>query len=257
MQFLYGSGEAAALSRQAYAGLTDYVLDSVERYESGQPVRSALLAPGATLADPQWRECKAGRPVAIVLDVDETTLLNLGFESDAAAGNAFTPERWSEWEQTGGDKVAPVPGVAEALNSARAHGVTVIFNTNRSTANADATGAMLDRAGLGPAVPGKTLFTKAAGEHGKDGRRATIASRYCVIAMVGDQLGDFSDLFEAPSLSVGERRAAASSPAIAALWGKGWFLLPNPVYGSSLKGGVNDIFPTDKRWSPRTSGSKE
>ncbi len=31
----------------------------------------------------------------------------------------------------------------------------------------------------------------------KDGRRATIAAKYCVLAMGGDQLGDFSDLFNA------------------------------------------------------------
>ena len=30
-----------------------------------------------------------------------------------------------------------------------------------------------------------------------DGRRATIAAKYCVVAMGGDQLGDFSDLFNA------------------------------------------------------------
>nr|WP_244923134.1 HAD family acid phosphatase [Stakelama pacifica] len=250
MQFLYGSGEASALSQQAYAGLTDYVLDTAARHASGQPVRSAVLAPDATLAAPKWRECAPGQPAAIVLDVDETTVLNLGFESDAAAGNAYSSERWDDWERTGGDEVAPVPGVAEALKSARAHGVTVIFNTNRSAGNARATEAMLDRAGLGPAVPGETLFTKAEGEHGKDGRRRAIAARYCVIAMAGDQLGDFTDLFDSPALSVPARRAAVSSAAFAPLWGHGWFVLPNPVYGAALKGGMDDVFPAEKRWSP-------
>ena len=58
-----------------------------------------------------------------------------------------------------------------------------------------------------------------------------IAARYCVIAMGGDQLGDFSDLFNTIK-SPAERRAATLDGPIAALWGQGWFVLPNPVYGS-------------------------
>jgi len=33
------------------------------------------------------------------------------------------------------------------------------------------------------------------------------------------------------------------------LWGKGWFVLPNPLYGTALKGGVDEVFPADKRWT--------
>ena len=44
----------------------------------------------------------------------------------------------------------------------------------------------------------------------KDPRRAAISRRYCVIAMAGDQLGDFSDLFNADGVGVRPRRAAAA-----------------------------------------------
>jgi predicted secreted acid phosphatase len=80
-------------------------------------------------------------------------------------------------------------------------------------------------------------------------RRAAIAGRFCVIALAGDQLGDFTDLFNARSLPVAARRAAATSGPLAALWGNGWFVLSNPVYGSGLRGGFDDVFPADKRWS--------
>jgi hypothetical protein len=33
-------------------------------------------------------------------------------------------------------------------------------------------------------------------------------------------------------------------------------VLPNPVYGTALKGGLDDVFPADKRWSPPASGEK-
>ena len=46
------------------------------------------------------------------------------------------------------------------------------------------------------------------------------------------------------------RRDATLAEPVAATWGAGWFVLPNPVYGSALKGGFDDIFPADKRWAP-------
>ena len=253
MQFLYGSGEAAALSIQAYTGLSDYVRARTDDRLVGQKLWSVVLDGKSTLTEPALPDCAPDQPLAIILDVDETTVLNLGFESDAAKGNGYSPQRWDAWERTGGADIVPVPGVVAALNDARAKGVTVIFNTNRSSANAAATEQMLDAAGLGPAVPGETLFTKGEGVHGKDARRAVIAKHYCVIAMAGDQLGDFTDMFDDPLLSVAQRRAAVTSEAFSPLWGRGWFILPNPVYGTGLKGKADDVFPADKRWAPPES----
>jgi predicted secreted acid phosphatase len=143
------------------------------------------------------------------------------------------------------------------LGALRKLGVTVIFNTNRSAANADATARAIRAAGLGEAVHGQTLYLSGDDAMGsrKDGRRWTISGKYCVIAMGGDQLGDFSDLFNTGQ-SVPDRRAATMQLPIAGLWGNGWFVMPNPVYGSGLKGGFDDIFPMDKRWAPPAEGEK-
>jgi predicted secreted acid phosphatase len=144
-----------------------------------------------------------------------------------------------------------VPGAFPAISAAREAGITVIFNSNRTRENAEATAAALDHAGLGPVKHGTTLWLKGddGGGSGKDDRRWAIASGYCVIALVGDQLGDFSDLFNDPKLTPSTRRALSGAPEIAGMWGNGWFLLPNPVYGTALKGGIDDIFPYDMRWS--------
>jgi 5'-nucleotidase (lipoprotein e(P4) family) len=253
-QFLYGSGEAAALSEQAYNVLVDAVRRRLasERADpnSGSDRTSAVLAPTATIEQPVTLPC-GDRPRAAVFDVDETLLLNLGFEYDDAVhpGRPFDDAHWESWEKAGADKVAPVPGALAALTELRRMGVTVIFNTNRNASTAAFTEAAIDHAGLGPAVHGQTLFLKGdlGSGSGKDTRRAAIATRYCVIAMGGDQLGDFSDLFGA-GLSPAARRDAAQAPAIHGMWGRFWFVLPNPVYGAGLKGGLDDIFPADKRW---------
>lgn len=253
MQFLYGSGEAAALSEQAYNLLVDAVRRRVESEKADPKAAtdrtSAVLAPGATLDQPVTLPCGA-KPRAVVFDVDETLLLNLGFEYDDAQhpGRAYSPDRWTRWERAGADKVVAVPGAVKALTELRRLGVTVIFNTNRGADTAAFTESALDHAGLGPAKHGDTLYLRGDvdGQSGKDGRRAAIAARYCVVAMGGDQLGDFSDLFTG---TPGARRDAVQSAALAGFWGRFWFVLPNPVYGTGLKGDVDQVFPADKRWS--------
>lgn len=245
MQYLYGSGEAAALSVQAYAALVDQTRARLARREG----LSVVLEPGASLASPRFQACGA-KPPAAVFDVDETMLLNLGYEADdARRGGAWDSARWDRWEKTGAMKVAAVPGALDAVRALRAMGVTVIFNTNRASVNAEEAEAALNFAGLGPAKHGETLFLKGDvdGKSGKDARRNVIAQRWCVVAMGGDQLGDFTDLFA--GLTPPERRAAAASPAIAALWGRGWFVLPNPVYGTGLGSTYDQTFPPATRWT--------
>ena len=253
MQYLYGSGEGAAISVQAWHALLGYVAGKVK----ARPADSVVLAEGATLDAPKFAPC-GDKPFAAVFDVDETVMLNTGYEYHGAkVGQGFDAASWDKWEKTGEGAVGPVPGADHVLAALRNLGVTVIFNTNRSAANADATARAIKAAGLGEAVHGKTLYLSGDDAMGsrKDGRRWTIASQYCVIALGGDQLGDFSDLFNAGQ-SVADRRAATMRLPIAGLWGGGWFVMPNPVYGSGLKGGFDDVFPMDKRWAPPAGGEQ-
>jgi 5'-nucleotidase (lipoprotein e(P4) family) len=248
MQYLYGSGEAAALSEQAYTVLTDHVrMFMASRKAKPGPRQSVVLAPGTTLERMDMLPC-GEKPVAAVFDMDETAVLNLGYEyDDARQGKGYDPARWARWEQTGAAKVVAVPGAERAFDELRAMGVTVIVNTNRTAASADATAQALANAGLGRFTHGDTLFLKGDvdGKSGKDGRRAAIAARYCVAAMAGDQLGDFTDLFTGTPAA---RRAAAASPPTSRAFGEWWFVLPNPVYGTAMAGGWDDLFPADKRW---------
>lgn len=249
MQYLYGSGEGSAISLQAYRGLWNFLKNDIGYRRDKSQISSVVLSRGATLASPKFELC-GKRKLAIVLDVDETSLLNLGFEADAAKHPTYDPAKWARWEQTGASKVVAVPGAADTLAAARAEGITVIFNTNRSTGSAVETAKAIEGAGLGPAVLGDTLWLRDDGApSGKDERRWKISEKYCVVAMVGDQLGDFSDLFNTGEYSPGMRRNMTSESLLATLWGAGWFVLPNPVYGSALHGGLDDVFPKDKQWA--------
>ena len=225
MQWLYGSGEAAAVSFTAFRALQNYAVATARH----RPKSSVVLAPDATLRTPRFVPC-GRKPLAVVLDVDETALLNVGYEYDQAAQNrAYDPKRWSDWERTGIGEMQSVPGAAVALDAIRGAGIKVIFISNRSLENVARTELALDAKGLGPARHLKELFVigDAPGASSKDPRRALVASRYCVVAMAGDQLGDFTDIVA----NTPQGREQAVRPYLSWI-GERWFVLPNPAYGS-------------------------
>jgi hypothetical protein len=110
MQYLYASGEAAAVSMQAYLQLMNYLLAVSSDGSVGHPVQSVVLAPGTTLAQGKFMPC-GKKPLAMVLDVDETAILNTGFEGDQVTqGGAYDQQRWEAWERSAtGAQVEAVP----------------------------------------------------------------------------------------------------------------------------------------------------
>ena len=246
MQWLYGSAEGATASIQTYRALERFVTAAVRN----RPRQSVVLESDATLGGPSFMPC-GRKPFAIVLDADETAVQNQGLEY-ALASRGVDSDRpvMNAWQGAPQTAAPAMPGAVEALRNIRALGVTVIFNTNRDTPTAAATASTLNNAGVGPAEHLKTLFLRGDvdGKSGKDGRRLHVAERYCVIALAGDQMGDFTDLLNAQGLAPLERRGLASTGAVGALWGNGWFLLSNPVYGPGLRGTIDEVFSPENRW---------
>lgn len=247
-QWLFGSAEASVAMRQTWASIAGFV----EAKAASSPSHGVVLAPGSSPEDPAFLACE-GRPLAAVFDADETLIWNLGSMGYfTRTGIGFDPAIWDDWEKTGAGKAVPIPGALAGLDRIRTAGVTVIVNTNRDAANAPGTEDTLRAAGIGDFTHGETLFLRgdAPDGSGKDGRRGMISENYCVIALVGDQLGDIADPFNDKTLSVAERRALTEVPAVASLWGNGWFVLPNPVYGPSIRGAFEDVFPPAMQWEP-------
>lgn len=249
LQYLYGSAEAAIAVSATNARIADYGLARIKQ----RPTDSVILAAGATMDAPRFEPC-GNKPFAAVFDADETLIWNLGpMRWFAQQGVAFDPKIWDQWEKTGAGKAFAMPGTVEMIGKLRAAGITVIANTNRSATNVKGSEDTLRAAGLGDFKHGETLFLMGDDATGssKDMRRATIAAKYCVIILAGDQLGDFSQQFNVRDLPATTRTALANGPTVAALWDKGWFLFPNPVYGPWEKLGWDDTFPSDKNWEPK------
>jgi hypothetical protein len=213
-----GAGEAAAYSLQAYQALWNHLAMQAERRRKGEPLQSVVLAPGTTLDAPGYAAC-GSKPLAVVFDLDES------------ADKAVDPDApWRRWKGDGSDAVLATPGAVEGVDAARREGIAVIFTTRRSPESAPGVTGLLDQLGFGRFEPGRTLILAGGADAAKGDEqvRQVIAAGYCVVALVGDSLTDFSSLFEAAS-DAGKRRAAATETMVAPLWGAGWFILPNPV----------------------------
>ena len=249
MRWLYGSGEATGASIQTYRMLADYAVAISRQRSIPQSVPMGLDGSVRRVS------CTDGdriKPLAVVFDVDETVILNAGYEAWLAQGNSYSRETWREWEERGDTPARPVPGAVTGIRRLREAGITPVFNTNRQYSPEGAARAIAT-AGLGDAVHRQTLFLRGdddTNSGGKDGRRALIAQTYCVIALAGDNLGDFADLFNIEGQGVQARRELAARGEYAQLWGNGWFAFPNPVYGDSITGTIGEVFPPDQRWDP-------
>lgn len=135
----------------------------------------------------------------------------------------------------------------------REAGTAVIFNSNRPASAAPGTIRALEAAGPGKAVHRKTLFLLGddALAGNRDGRRKIISERFCVVALGGDNLGDFTHALNDPAQTAQQRRERPTRGEIAQLWGNGWFMIPNAAYGFWQKGTIGEVFPPYVRWEPR------
>ena len=236
---------------------TLWVRTSAEfRAASEATYRAAHAALEAGLADPTWtaEPTQTGDlsalPPAVIMDIDETVLDNSAPQAqmllDGICLEEF-PEAWDAWVAR---RSAPaVPGAAEFIRSARAmtdpagRAVRVFLITNRECARRDGeesacpqesdTLANLRSLGLDSPTLAEDLMLKGERDDWaseKFARRRAIAPEYRIVLNIGDDLADFlPDVRRATPLAREQARCAADSR-----WGRQWFVLPNPMYGSWL-----------------------
>lgn len=214
---------------------------------SRQVYRTASLALPGLIADKTWSAIpyQTGAddlPPAIIMDIDQTVVngvdFQLGYEPP------FTTEKFDDWNAT--HTAAAVPGAPEFVKLARDLGVQVFFLTNRSC-NDTAEAACVQKpitvqdlveAGIPAVDSGVSLVGEQPDWRSeKKVRRDHIAENYRVIMLFGDNLGDFIPCVNrTPLAPCTEGGTIANRLALTiehdAYWGAGWFILPNPMYGS-------------------------
>lgn len=168
-------------------------------------------------------------PPAIILDLDETVLDNTPYQVGLIlAGppwDRFTDPAWQAWVDRAKSKA--LPGVREFLSYANAKKVAVFYVTNRvceASNPKDPTVTVLRNEQL-PFAPERLLCKKETSN--KTPRRTAIAATHRITLLFGDDLNDF---VHTDSAELAARDAAAD--AHRDKWGRQWFVLPNPMYGS-------------------------
>lgn len=183
---------------------------------------------------------------AVVVDVDETVLDNSPHQAELIKNRMpFTGAVWTAWVNKRQAKA--IPGAVEFLKYANAKGVRVFYVTNRIEAEKQGTIDNLKAAGF-PDVSDETVMVKA-NESTKEPRRQTILKNHRIVMLFGDNLNDFSNLFE--NKSIAER--FSETDKVKDLWGKRFIVLPNVMYGNwedaiyDNKRGLSEAEKTQRR----------
>lgn len=165
---------------------------------------------------------KISKKRAIVVDVDETVVDNSPYQASNIANNTSYPTMWKEW--VGMAKARAIPGAVEFLNYATKKGVDVYYITNRKIVNFDTTYKNLKELGF-PVIRERMLLRTAKSDKTK--RRDIVLVDHEIIILMGDNLGDFSQLFQIDSYK--ERFSIVDK--FKNEFGKKFIVLPNPMYG--------------------------
>lgn len=176
------------------------------------------------ILDNELRKMLLTKKLAVIVDVDETVLDNSPFQAKIILEKTQYPEYWNEWCELAQAKA--LPGAVEFLNYAKSKGAEVFYVTNRKENLKEKTIKNLKAKGF-PYADIEHLYMRKD-ESGKEKRRQVIAANYHIVLFIGDNLSDFSYVFDKKSIE--ERFFLADS--LKNEFGKRFIVLPNPMYGA-------------------------
>jgi 5'-nucleotidase (lipoprotein e(P4) family) len=174
-------------------------------------LEQALLQPKTTLK-------------AVVTDIDETLLDNSAYAvHQAFKGRDYDPNSWIDWtSRAAADTLA---GALTFFKYAASRNVEVFYITNREEKERAGTLKNLQQYGF-PYADEAHLITKV-NVSSKELRRQQVASTHEILLFLGDNLADFSALFDHKSTDERTLNVQSSS----ADFGNKFIVLPNPNYG--------------------------
>lgn len=161
---------------------------------------------------------------AIITDLDETIIDNSYLEAkQIKEGKEYNNARWKEWVNM--SAATEVPGAVDFLQWAASRNITIFYISNRSVSDVKATLANMKKLQLPNADEEHMLFLST--ESTKEPRRQIVAKDHKIVMLMGDNLNDFTNLFEKKSID--DRKAETDK--VRGEWGKKFIVLPNAIYG--------------------------
>ncbi len=166
----------------------------------------------------------ADKPLAIITDIDETVLDNSPYAVHRGLqGQDYSNASWYEW--TAKAAATPLPGSLDFFKHTAEKGVTIFYITNRDETERPATLANLRKFNY-PFADDEHLILRQT-VSSKESRRQAVSATYEIILLIGDNLSDFSTLWDKKNTEEREKNVTAN----ATLFGKKFIMLPNTNYG--------------------------
>jgi len=207
--WLQTSGEYKALCLQVFNDAYDYVSE----YAKGVDVSNSI------------------NKYAVVMDLDETILDNSKYQTYLVSnGLSYEKDSWLRWVKKHAEDVELVPGAKAFIKDIEMLGIIPVYISNRPHECLYSTIKALKHCGINVDNIKERMLLKLGNESDKSARREKIEDKYTVIALLGDNLGDFEQYFNDKGTTLEKRSEMVYNDK--KNWSNMWFLFPNPVYGS-------------------------
>lgn len=195
---LYGLPEPLEDGQSGYASFTNYVVRLAKEAEHNPHVLSALVDPKSLTALPERLVCN-GQPLAVIIDLDP------GQRSLDLA-----------------DPPYPMPGLAVQLDRVHKAGASVLWATELNSRDRSGVEARLAAVGLGLRGQDRVLMTTS--DVSKADTERAASAEFCIVAIGGDQLGDFDE-----SLVYLKSKSGVVGSVLLSNIGNGWFFTDLPT----------------------------
>ena len=169
--------------------------------------------------------------LAIITDLDETVVDNSPYNAKMIElDEPYRKERWVEW----GDEISAkaVPGSVEFFRYAASRGVETFYVSNRYPEQLQVTIKNLEALDL-PFVDEAHVLLRNESS-GKLERREKVEETHHIIMLIGDNLSDFSELFEKQN----SKRRHVLVDSLSNEFGSRFIVLPNVMYGDWQTNGI-------------------
>lgn len=190
-----------------------------------------------------WRVDEASRetfakPKAIITDIDETFLDNSPYAvHQSLQGKDYEPGSWNDWTSRG--MADTLSGALAFFRHAAEQQIEIFYITNREEIERAGTLRNLQRFKF-PFADDQHLVLRQD-VSSKEPRRQEIGKTHEIILLLGDNLADFSPLFDKKT----EAEREQNVQLLAAEFGKRFIVLPNFNYG----GWEDAVYRNARNWT--------
>jgi 5'-nucleotidase (lipoprotein e(P4) family) len=167
------------------------------------------------------------KPMAVVMDLDETVLDNSPYMFDRIAqGKTFDGDSWYEWCMK--SSARPLPGALSFIKECEELDIEVFYISNRGVETLQGTLDNLLSLNINT-DPAHVLLKESISD--KTDRRNMVLEMHDIVLYIGDNLLDFSQLYKDRQANFGKAIVDEDIDNLR----ENFIIIPNPMYGEWQK----------------------